>query len=112
MAECKAIAGLKLDKQSIDAVERIKAKHAYGIALGAVVSAGVISSIFTKSGSVEVAYNITQTDWSLYSHAMLSVPEITKAAIRKEVELMIVHYQLHYNAQLLQFWQGIHDGCQ
>ena len=112
MAECKAISGLKLDQQSIDALERIRTKHAYGNALASVLSAGVVSSIFTKSNSLNAAYNITQTDWTLYSQAMKSIPEITKAAVRKEVQLMIINYQLHYNAQLLQFWKGIYDGCQ
>lgn len=112
MAECRTIVGLRLDQKSIDTLERIKKKHAYGNALATVLSAGVFSSIFTKSSPAEAAYNITQTDWDMYARAMISVPVITRAAIQKEVQLMILDYQIANNPQLLQFWQGIYDGCQ
>ena len=75
------------------------------------VTVGVISNIFTKSNSLQASYHITQTDWSIYAQSMKSVPAITKRAIEKEVELMIMHYQIKNDQKLLAFWKGIYEGC-
>lgn len=111
MGQCETIVGLVLDKKSSDAIKRINDKKKYGNALAVMLSAGVFSSIFTKSNSLQASYNITQTDWVLYARAMKSVPAITKRAIEKEVELMIIDYQLKSNRKLLSFWKGIYEGC-
>ena len=111
MGQCEAITGLVLDKKSTDAIKRINDKKKYGNALAAMLSAGVFSSIFTRSNSVQVAYNISQTDWALYAEAMKSVPAITKRAIEKEVELMILDYKMQNNRKLLAFWKGMYEGC-
>jgi hypothetical protein len=111
MPECEPIQGLVLDKESLDAVERIKKKHIFGDALAGAISIGVFSNIFTRSNAIQASYNITQTDWILYSDAMNAVPIITKRSVEKEVESMIVHFQLHYDRKQLKFWEGIYDGC-
>lgn len=104
------ISGLQLDQASKDAIKRIHEKQRLGNLLGAALSAGVVINIFARSQSWQASYNITQTDWSLYGQAMKSVPVITRAAIRKEVELMILHYHTHQNYRLLQFWEGVYEG--
>ncbi len=111
MPKCETIYGLVLDEESLDAVEGIKKKRIYGNALASVISSGVFSNIFTRSNAPQAAYNITQTDWSLYADTMKAVPMITRRAIQKEVEHMIVHYQLHYDRKHLKFWEGIYNGC-
>lgn len=85
-----------------------KEKAYFCDALAGVISIGVFSNIFTKSNA---AYNITQTDWILYSDAMRAIPIITKRAIEKEVENMIIHFQLNYDRKQLNFWKGIYNGC-
>ncbi|MCU7845751.1 MAG: hypothetical protein KZQ93_18120 [Candidatus Thiodiazotropha sp. (ex Monitilora ramsayi)] len=111
MPKCKPIQGLVLDKESQDAIERIKKKRIFGDALAGMISIGVFSNIFTRSNAAQASYNITQTDWILYAQTMNAVPIITKRAIEKEVEDMIVHYQLHYDPKQLKFWEGIYSGC-
>lgn len=111
MPRCETIYGLALDKKSLEAIERIKKKRIYGNALAGVISIGVFSNIFTRSNAPQAAYNITQTDWSLYANAMKAVPIITRRAIEKEVEHMIVHYQPHYDRKQLKFWERIYSGC-
>ncbi len=76
------------------------------------MSFGVISSIFTKSSTPFVAYNITQTDWDTYAQAMKFVPLITKVVVQKEIELMQLHYELHYDYQHVLFWKGMRNGCE
>ena len=111
MPQCEPIQGLVLDKESLDAIERIKNKHIFGDALAGVISIGVFSNIFTRSNASQVAYNITQTDWILYSNAMNAVPLITKRAIEKDVEGMIVHFHLNHDRKQLKFWESIYNGC-
>lgn len=114
MGQCVEIKSLTLDATSIDALERIRRKPAFAQLAAAFLSGGIISSIFTKSNAATAAYNITQTDFSLYTQAMLSIPEITRVAIQKDMDLMIVHYQhpSHYDRNLLIFWQNLRNGCQ
>ena len=111
MPQCEPIQGLVLDKNSLDAIGRIKKKHVFGDALAGAISIGVFSNIFTRSNAAQSAYNITQTDWILYSDAMNAVPIITKRSVEQEVEGMIVHFQLHYDRKQLKFWEGIYHGC-
>jgi hypothetical protein len=42
---------------------------------------------------------------------MAAVPQITKRAVEKEVENMIIHYEMNYDRNHLHFWKGIYDGC-
>lgn len=111
MNNCKPIQGLKFDAISQKALNKISQKKESGKLLAAALTAGVFSNIFTKSSSTQVAFNITQTDWSLYAKSMKSVPIITRRSIEKDVEFMILHYQMHNNQKLLNFWQGVYNGC-
>ena len=110
---CTPITGLKLDKDSQLALERIKDKKNIGNLLAATVTVGVFNSIFTKNKSPVVGLNITQTDWELYSNAMSALPIIQKQVIKKEIEMMIIHYQMgKYDHNHVQFWKGMKHGCQ
>lgn len=111
MKFCQPVTNLKLDKFSLDAIERINRKSNLGNLLGSVMSVGVISSIFTKSSAPFAAYNITQTDWDTYALAMKSIPSMIEEIMEKEIELMIMHYELYYDHQHLLFWKGMYSGC-
>jgi len=107
-----SISGLKLDKDSQAALKRINKKKNFAKLLGVAISAGVFSNIFTKSNAPVTMLNITQTDWSLYSQAMSSLPKTTKVILENEIDLMILHYQLGtYNHKHIQFWKGMKNGC-
>nr|WP_193988806.1 hypothetical protein [Lelliottia steviae] len=111
MNNCQPIQGLKFDSVSQRTLQKIAQKKESGNLLSAALTAGVFSSIFTKSSPAQAAYNITQTDWSLYAKSMKAVPIITRRSIEKDVEFMILHYQMHNNPKLLKFWQGVYNGC-
>ncbi|TRX73773.1 hypothetical protein [Pseudomonas mangiferae] len=111
MAVCETLIGLRLDAQSKAALEKIGRMQHMGDALAVMTSAGVFSSIFSKSNAATAAYNVTQTDWVLYIQAMRAVPNVTRRAIEKEVELMIFTYQLSNEEMLRRFWEGMLNGC-
>lgn len=112
MNECKPIPGLKLDSISIMALKRIKNIIMSGDYLSTAISVGVFSNIFIKNNAALASYNVTQTDWVLYAKSMKAVPAIVKSAVRKEIQLMIINYELNYNHKHIQFWKGMNDGCQ
>lgn len=114
MTQCSQILGLNLDKESLEAIERIKRHTNVANALGVALSAGVFNAIFTKSKPPLVGYNIVQTDWDLYAQALSALPVIAKNRIRQEINLMLVHYQMpgNYDHKHVQFWKGMKNGCQ
>lgn len=109
---CSQITGLILDKESKTALERIKETQNLSKLLSAAITVGVFNSIFTKNKAPVVALNITQTDWSLYSKAMSALPTIQKRVMQKEIDMMIIHYQMgKYDHKHIQFWKGMKHGC-
>jgi hypothetical protein len=109
---CSPITGLKLDKESKTALARIKENQNLDKLLSAAITVGAFNSIFTKNKAPIVALNITQTDWNLYSKAMSALPSIQKHLIQKEIDMMIIHYQLgKYDYKHVQFWKGMKHGC-
>lgn len=112
MKNCEPIVGLILDRKSQEALQRIKKKPMLGNALASAISSGVLANLFVNNGPSQAAFSISQTDWILYARSMKAIPAITKRAIEQEVELMVVHYQAHYDRKLLKFWEGLYSGCQ
>ena len=109
---CSPIMNLSLDDASKAALERIKKQQSLAKLLGAAISVGIFSNIFTNNKTPVAAFNITQTDWDLYSEAMASLPIIQKRLIEKEIDLMILHYQMgKYDYKHVQFWKGMKHGC-
>lgn len=109
---CSPIANISLDLESRNALDRIAANQNLAKLLGAAINIGVFNSIFTKNKAPVSAYNITQTDWDLYSKAMAALPAIQKSAINKEIDLMILHYQIgKYDYKHVTFWKGMKDAC-
>ncbi len=118
MVSCSSITALTLDKESLSAIKRIKSQKHFAKSIGAAITSelnprGVFHSIFTKNSSPIVAYNITQTDWGFYGQSMASLPKTQKALIVKEIDFMIIHYQLgKYDHKHVQFWKGMKYGCE
>ncbi len=113
MSQCPPIIGLELDEESQAAIDRIREKTRLGQLLGAAIAAGAFNSIFTKSRTPVTGYNITQTDWDLYAEAINAIPTITKRALKHEIELMLLHYQMpgNYDHKHVEFWRGLNNGC-
>lgn len=112
LATCENIVGLQLDSESLAAIERIKKRSQAGQLLAMALSAGVLNSIFTKSNAANAAWNISQTDWQMYSQAMRSIPDITRTAIRNDAQQMQLTYNMRNNRKLEKFWEGVANGCQ
>lgn len=109
---CHPLEGLKLDKESKTALERISNNQNLAKLLSVGFTAGVFHSIFTKNKSPVVALNITQSDWSLYAKTMSALPKIQRDVIQKEINMMIVHYHIgKYDHKHVQFWKGMKHGC-
>ena len=110
---CKPIIDFTLDEESREALERISHKKQLSKLLGVAISVGVFNSIFTKNKAPVAAFNVSQTDWNLYGKAVAALPTIQRKAIEKEIDLMIIHYQLgQYDHKHVQFWKGMKNGCQ
>lgn len=110
---CVPIAGLTLDQKSQDALRRIREKKNISKVFGSVLTVGVFNSIFTKNKPAVAAFNVTQTDWEIYSKAMMALPIIEKRLIKKEIDLMILHYHMtKYDHKHVQFWRGMKSGYQ
>ncbi|MEQ6887005.1 hypothetical protein [Salicola sp. Rm-C-2C1-2] len=114
MAQCQPIEGLKLDDKSRAALERIRKKPQLGKQLGGMISSGIFNSIFTKSRVPQAGFNITQTDWNLYAEAMASIPTIVRQSMKKEINMMFLHYQMPGNRdhKHMQFWRNMRNGCE
>ena len=112
MNECRPMVGVKFDASSKALIERIYGVTSNGKLLSIVLAGGVLSSIFTKSSPPAAAYNITQTDWVLFSSAMRSVPETVKAIINKEINMHILDSKMDGNFKIIPFWEAVRDGCQ
>jgi hypothetical protein len=114
MTQCAQILGLKLDKASLEAIDRIKRQTKVANALAAALTAGVFNSIFTSKKAPAVGYNITTADWDLYAQALNALPVIAKNRVRQEIDLMLIHYQMpgNYDHKHVQFWKGMKNGCQ
>lgn len=111
MGSCQVIQGLIVDSKSAIALQKIKQKVGLGNTLASFISVGVLSSIFTRSNVLQATYNISQTDWDLYAQSIKSIPAITRKSILVDMEEMITYYQFHYDYKLLNFWIGLHNGC-
>jgi len=111
MSGCQSVIALKLDKKSTEALNTIQKRLEAGNALATVLSVGVFTTIFAKNTGVTAAFNITQTDWELYSQAMKGIPEIVRVAVQKDIDLMIIHYHMNYDYQHMLFWKGMRNGC-
>lgn len=110
---CIPIHDLVLDQESKDALQRIKKKTSLAETIGTLVSLGVMHSIFTRSNVPQAAINITNTDFNLFAEAIGSLDTIEKAVIEKEIDLMIVSYQLgQYDHKHVSFWKNLKNGCQ
>src|SRR5690554_2418185 len=109
---CPPISGLKLDTESKDAIGRITKNQNLAKLLSASLTVGVFNSISTKNKAFVTALNITQTDRDLYSKAMSALPHIQKRVIQREIDMMIIHYQMgKYDHKHVQFWKGMKHGC-
>ncbi len=114
MAQCPPIIGLHLDAESDAAIERLRKKTQFGRILSSILTAGAFNSIFTQSRAPVAGYNITQTDWQLYAEAINAIPTLAKRAIRQEIDMMLLHYQMpgNYDHNHVEFWRGLKNGCQ
>ncbi len=105
---CPSIQGLVLDAESQRAVEEIRNKANLAKFMGSAVSIGVMVNIFSTRSSLNMAYNIYQTDFQSFSKSMAGIPVI----YRGQVEGISARQHLRsidYKQKV--FWKAVHDGC-
>ena len=111
MPACTPINGLRLDADSLAALERIRNDRNVEKYLSGALSVGVFANIFARSNLPTAAYNISQTDWDLYKITLQSVPKIVSRAIEDETDSMLLHFQKKNDYKQTLFWQGLYNGC-
>jgi len=109
--KCPELKNLKLDKESRDAIKRMRRTKAIADRLATALSVGQIATIFTSKNPLMVSYNISKTDWELYAEAMHSVPKITKTRMRKIAEKQWLRNQNEGNFKQVRFWEAVQNGC-
>ncbi len=113
MNDCVPIFGLVLDKESKEAIKRIRNIPLLGNMLAGSISSGVFANIFVNNNPPVASYNIIQADWNLYSEAMQAIPLITRRLVEREIDTMYWHYQMpgKYDHKHVKFWRGLRNGC-
>lgn len=111
MQTCEILQNFTPDSRSRKALQLIAARKEAATALAVILGSSVFYSIFFKASAVEVSYNIYNTDWELWGHAMNQIPKILRRAIQTDALLMWEHYQLNYDRNHAIFWQNIYGGC-
>ncbi len=111
--KCKPILELQLDDKSLKMIEEIRQKSNMGKLLELSVDLGAIINIFTRSNPV-LAYNITKMDWNLFNDVIKDLPDITRAAIKRDIRHTFFYYKMNpnSNSKILRFWQGLYYACE
>lgn len=111
MQTCEILQNFTPDSRSKKTLQAIAARKEAASALAVILGSSVFYSIFFKSSTVEVSYNVYNTDWALWGHAMNQTPKILRKSIQTEALLMWEHYQRNYDRNHAIFWQNIYGGC-
>lgn len=109
--KCPELKNLKLDKESRDAVKRVRRTKAIADRLAAALTAGQIATIFTSKNPLMVSYNISRSDWELYAEAMRGVPKIAKRRIRNIAGRQRLRNEYEGNFKQVRFWKAVEEGC-
>lgn len=107
--KCPAIIGLKLDRQSILAVKRIKEKTAGLKFAQKTLAFGVVANIFIRSSVPSAAFNISQTDWEIFAEGLSSLSIIQRNMIA--IEALLQAQRHHGDVKQKLFWEAIKNGC-
>lgn len=109
---CPEIKGLTFSASGIKAIEEIRRVQDLGKALTVLMASSVLMAIFLGKEGLEgplgSAWNISQTDWNTWSHAMASVPLITRKRVR---DIAAQEYFKLFSGQEREFWKTVADGC-
>lgn len=106
--ECPNIGEIKFSQVSLDAIEEIRSKRAFGQALVAVIGLGTFANIFAGNGPVEATYSLYSTDFETMALSMATVPMITKKSIEKVADMTWLKVSNHKERQ---FWAAVSSGC-
>lgn len=106
--ECPNIGEIKFSQISLDAIEEIRSKKAFGNALIVVIGAGTFANIFVGNGPVEATYSLYATDFEAMGKSMAAVPLITKKSIERVADMTWLSVSNHKERQ---FWAAVSSGC-
>lgn len=109
---CPEITGLTFSSSGVKAIEEIRRVQDLGKMLTVLMGGSVLISIFVGRTGVEhplgSAWNISQTEWSTWSQAMVSVPAITRKRIR---DIAAMESLRSLSGPEREFWKAVADGC-
>jgi len=111
MGQCKPIYGLKLDTFSKNMLKKIGKTSKLKKLLDSAAIAGTFNALFTKSGVGTAAVNIGLQDWNFLINATKSTGALQNNIIRRDIELAQVRYLGSTDYKLIQFWEGMANGC-
>ena len=135
MQNCQSLEGFVPDDRTNEALRIIASKQQIGNLLAPLITSAVLINLFsgalvrgspsftTFTNAVRItedvagssvtgsAYNISQTDWISWATTLQKLPSITRRAIEKEAELMLLHYELNYDRKHVVFWRNFLEGC-
>lgn len=106
--ECQSIDGLKLDNESLRAIEEIRRKRNLAEYLTSTLSSGVLATILTTGKPLLMSYNIYQSDFQAFANAMFAVPVILRGEIEKIAGRQLIR---SLDPKQRSFWKGIYYGC-
>ncbi len=107
--KCPTIIGLKLDRESVAEINKLKAKTELSKVLGSAISFSMVVKMFSSRNVPTVAVNIVKNDWELFAESMASIPKIHRAEVKRTAELQIL--RLYKDQKQQNFWEGIRNGC-
>ena len=107
--ECPKIIGLRLDQRSREGIERIRKAQQLSDRLAVAIGAGTVTTLFAKSTAPETAYNVMDTDWRLFTQALVAIPAISRERLKQEAALQILDHA--GDPKQRTFWQAVHGGC-
>ncbi len=111
MAICPNLAHLKLDQQSLDALERIYETPRNITVLISLLGMSPLVSILRQRGAsaAATAKNISEYDWKLWADALQAATELEQATIYR---IARDEWARTLTGDQAIFWQAMAEGCE
>lgn len=107
--ECPTITDLKLDKNSLEGLDRIRKNQALSNALATTIGVTVFATTVSTKSAIETSYNIMSNEWELFALSMRAIPSIARERLKQEAALQILDHAK--DSKQKQFWTAIYEGC-
>lgn len=106
--QCVNLDNVNFSPSSISAIEEIREKRKLFSLLSGSLPTGVMINIFLGNGPIRSAYNITQTDFELFTQSMSAITLTERRVIQRIAKEQILATTSKEN----RFWKGVLYGCE